>query len=332
MIVYADTIGFADEVIRDASKLWSSPASPRPEIRRLCGSLYQGNAFHQSSLESDLLWKYLFLVEHAPRSHYDLLIELARGGSGLPDGVLCLAGSGDRFHGFKDRPWSACPGNVHLSAYLAPARPIAQYGVGFTILAAVSVVDAIDSIPGFNARAGIKWVNDILIEGSKVCGVVAYTQTANGTVSAAIIGMGLNVETTPSVEPTLFVPRVAALRDFASDPSAITQALAFDKLIRALDSNYRLLLEGRNRVLLDRYRERSLILGRKVSIRLDEAGFESETFAAGRVRDIGENLELILEGVSQPVWKGRLILEDEVRRQVVDLKRECGKVRAQAKR
>jgi BirA family biotin operon repressor/biotin-[acetyl-CoA-carboxylase] ligase len=311
MIVYADAIGFADEVIQRTAKPWNSPAGHETEIHKLCGSLYQGNSCNQSSLESDLLWKYLFLVEHAPRSHYDLLIELARRGTALPDGVLCLAGSGDKFHGFKDRPWSACPGNIHLSVYLAPARPIAQYGVGFTILAAVSVVDTLDSIPGLNARAGIKWVNDILIEGAKVGGVVAYTQTANGTVSAAVLGIGLNVETRPLVEPTPFVPRVAALRDFASGPSTITQGQAFDRLIRALDRNYRLLLEGRNYVLLDRYRARSLILGRKVSIRSDEAGFESEIIATGRVRGIGENLELLLEGSSQPVWKGRLVLEDE---------------------
>ena len=311
MIVYADAIGFADRVISPTGKPWAPPTDQGAGALKLSDSLYQGNRFLQTSLESDLLWEHLFLVEHAPRSHYDLLIELARGAVPLPDGVLCLAGSGEEFHGFKGRIWSACPGNIHLSAYLAPARPVPQYGVGFTILAAVSVVDAIDSVPGLNARAGIKWVNDILIEGSKVCGVVAYTQTANGTVSAAIIGIGLNVETTPSVEPTPFVPRVAALRDFASEPGAITQALAFRNLIRALDRNYRLLLEGKNGILLDRYCERSLILGRKVTVRSDEVGHESEIIAAGRVRDIGENLELFLEGVSKPVWRGRLILEDE---------------------
>jgi len=311
MIVYADAVAFADRVIHPARKPWASPADQGLGVLRLCDSFYQGNRFYQSSLESDLLWKYLFLVEHAPRSHYDLLIELARGANALPDGVLCLAGSGEKFHGFKDRLWSACRGNIHLSAYVAPGKPIAQYGVGFTILAAVSVVDAIDSIPGLNAPAGVKWVNDILIEGSKVCGVVAYTQTVNGTVSAAIIGIGLNVETTPSVEPTPHVPRVAALRDFASDPSAVTQGLVFDKLIRALDRNYKLLLEGKNGILLDHYCERSLILGRQVTVYSDESGSKSEIVTRGRVCGIGENLELFLKGASKPVWRGRLILEDE---------------------
>ncbi len=311
MVVYTDTISFADRVIPRAKKPWVAPTDQRTGAHRLCESFYPGKRFHQSSLESDLLWKYLFLVESAPRSHYDFLIELARGGNALPDGVLCVAERGDKFHGFRGRAWAACPGNIHLSAHVAPRRPVAQYGVGFTILAAVSVVDTIDSLPGLNARPGIRWVNDILIEGSKVCGVVAYTQTVNGTVSAAIIGIGLNVEARPVVQPTPFVARAGALRDFASDRSAITQGLVFDKLIRALDRNYRLLLDGKNGVLLDRYRERSLILGRQVTICSDESGAESEIITAGRVRGIGENLELFLEGAGKPVWRGRLILKDK---------------------
>lgn len=311
MIVYTDSISYADQVTPPATKPWSPPSDHGTGIHKLNESLYQGNSFHQSSLESDLLWKYLYVVEFAPRSQYDLLIELARHGKTLPDGVLCLAGGGEKFHGLRDRRWSASPGNIHLSAHLAPARPIKQFGVGFIILAAVSVVDTIDSIPGLNGRAGIKWVNDVLIDGSKVCGVVAYAQTMKHMIDAAIIGIGLNVETKPSVKPTPFVPRVAALRDFATDPSASTQGVVFEKLIRALDRNYRLLVDGKYHVLLDRYRERSLVFGRKVSVYSDESGSESEVVATGRVRGLGENLELFLEGVGKPIWRGRLILEDQ---------------------
>jgi biotin-(acetyl-CoA carboxylase) ligase len=145
---------------------------------------------------------------------------------------------------------------------------------------------------------------------SQVCGVVAYTQTLNAVVTSAIIGIGLNVETRPLVEPTPFVPRVAALRDFVPGPSGGTQAVMFDKLIRALDKNYRSLLDGKYHALLHRYCERSLVLGRKVTICSDESGSESEVIATGRVRALGENLEIFLEGASKPVWRGRLILED----------------------
>ena len=332
MVVYTDSISYAEQVVPPATKPWSPPADRGTDVHRLSETLYQGNSFHQSSLESDLLWKYLFIVEFASRSQYDVLIELARDGGALPDGVLCLAGDGDNFHGLKNRPWSASPGNIHLSVHLAPARPIEQSAVGFSVLAAVSVVETIDSIAGLNGRAGIKWVNDILIDDSKVCGVLAHTQTMKDTVGAAILGIGLNVETTPSVEPTPFSRRVAALRDFASDPSAGSQGIIFEKLIRALDRNYRSLLNGGYSVLLDRYRERSLVLGRQVAICSDEPGSASEVIATGRVSGLGDNLELFLDGVDKPVRRGRLILEDEKGNGWFKMNSDCDKRRVDRER
>jgi BirA family biotin operon repressor/biotin-[acetyl-CoA-carboxylase] ligase len=186
-----------------------------------------------------------------------------------------------------------------------------HFGVGFTILAAVSVVDAIDGLPGLERRAGIKWVNDILIEGAKVSGVLAYTQTMKDVVSSAVLGIGLNVETTPSVDPTPYVPRVAALRDFAPDKSTCTQGAVLEKLVHALDRNYRSYLDGGYKALIDRYRERSLVTGREVTVRSDDPSTEPEVIAAGRVSGLGENLELLIEGIEEPVSRGRLILHGE---------------------
>ncbi len=310
MVFYADSISFADQVVSPARKSWFPPADLGNDVAKLTQSLYGGRDFHESRLEAEPSWKYLFAVESAPRSHYDLLIELVRGGQALPDGILCLAGQGERFHGLKDRPWSACPGNIHLSVHWVPARPIERFGVAFTILAAVSVVDAIDSIPGMNGLAGIRWVNDVVIDGSKVCGVLAHTQTMNAVVNSAIIGIGLNVEAKPPVEPTPFVPRVAALRDFAPNPGAITQAVVFGKLIEALDRNYRSLLGGRLHRLFERYCQRCVALGQMVTIWSDDSGKQSEIIARGRVRGLGEDLELYLEGVDRPVWGGRLVLDE----------------------
>lgn len=309
MLVYTDSIDLAERMIGSLSTPWSaSPAFATTEIRRLGEQLYGARSIHRSELETDLLWRHLFIVESAPRSQYDVLIEIGRGLKALPDGTLCLAGSGQRFHGFKDRPWTACAGNIHLSVYLAPARPLARFDVGFTPLAAVSVVDALDSLPGLEEKAGIKWVNDILVDDAKVCGVLAHTQSVQETLSAAVVGIGLNVETRPSVEPTRYVPKVASLRDFARHPEAVSQAEVFPRLIRALDRNYRLLLGGHYGVLLDRYRQRSVVIGRTVRLCSDDARGDQETIASGRVTALGESLELFIEGYDRPFKRGRLIL------------------------
>jgi BirA family biotin operon repressor/biotin-[acetyl-CoA-carboxylase] ligase len=251
------------------------------------------------------------LVEVAERSHYDLLIELSRAGVRLPDRVLCLAGAGERFHGFKGRSWSAPHGNTYLSVHLRPNRAVKRPTTSFTVLAAVSVVDAIDALPGLERSAGIKWVNDILIDGAKVGGVLAYTQSGGGTVSSAILGIGVNVETEPDIEPTPFVPRACSLKSTATRPEDCNQRSFFAALAAALDTNYRQLLAGGYEPLLERYRERSLVIGHRVTLCADDAdepGRRLDVLAHGRATWIGENLELAIEGYERPFGKGRLMI------------------------
>ena len=75
-------------------------------------------------------------------------------------------------------------------------------------------MDTIDTIPELSGKAGIKWVNDVLIDGAKVSGVLAYTQQEGDNVTAATLGIGLNLKTTPRIDPSPFVPRAASLTDF----------------------------------------------------------------------------------------------------------------------
>ncbi len=309
MVVYTDSVHFAEQLLPPAIEAWSAASFPNADLQRLSEELFDGQAAHETRVETLTSWKYLFLVESAPRSQYDLLIEINQGETPLGDRILCVAGVGDKFHGFKNRPWSAAAGNIHLSVNLAPERRIDRFAVGFTVLAAVSVIDAIDTVPGLEGRAGIKWVNDILVNDAKVCGVLAHTQTVQDTVSTAVLGIGLNVETTPMVEPTPFVPKVASLREVAGDPMSCRRAVLLDRLIQALDRNYRLLLEGDHNALLDRYRQRSVVIGREVDICSDRARSEPEVLARGRVAALGEDLELLIEGVDQPFSTGRLILK-----------------------
>ena len=309
MVVYTDSIHFAERILPQTAGHWSSASSEltvdTPDLGRF---LFGGRFVFTSALESDLLWRHLFVVESASQSQYDLLIELNRAGESLPGGILCVAGEGNKFHGFKDRRWTASPGNLHVSVNLAPAQRIDHFGAGFMILAAVSVIDAIDTVPGLENRAGIKWVNDILINDAKVCGVLAYTQTMANAVTAAVLGIGLNVETTPSVAPTPFVPTAGSLCDFSPDRRSCNQAKLLNELMKSLDRNYRSLIDGNYEALLNRYRERSVVIGRNVEIYSEDTGVEPHVLASGCVKGLGQDLELILEGSERPISKGRLVL------------------------
>lgn len=310
MIVYTDSIDYAEQVLSPGLS-WKtvSPASVNKEVEKLYADLYHVDSIAVSTIGWNRVWKYLFIVKSAPDSQYNILIKLAQTETELPDGILCLVGSGSKLRGFKNRPWVGLEGNIHLSAFLAPGQKVDHFGVGFTILSAVSVIEAIDSIEGLEKKASIKWVNDILIENSKVSGVLAHTQSQGEIVTGAVLGIGLNVESTPHVERDPFVPGVASLRDFVGSPDKCNQRLVFNRLAQCLDRNYRLLLSGQYHRLLDFYRQRSLVIGREVNVYPDVGGDTSEELVSGRVVSIGENLELYLEGVETPVSKGRLVVK-----------------------
>jgi len=310
MVVYTDSIHFAEQILPQTAGQWSSVSS-KPGVGEpdLFGKLFDGRFVFTSALESEQLWDQLYVVEAASQSQYDLLIELNRAGESPPGGILCVAGEGNKFHGFRNRSWTASAGNLHVSAHLSPTQPMDHFGAGFMALAALSVVDAIDTVPGLGNQAGIKWVNDILIKDAKVCGVLAYTQTMADLVTSAVLGIGLNVETTPNVASTPSVPKVGSLCDIVTDRRTCNQAVLLGALMISLDRNYRSLLEGNYEALLNRYRERSVVIGRDVDVLSDDTDIEPEVLASGRVKGLGQDLELILEGSERPLTRGRLVLK-----------------------
>jgi BirA family biotin operon repressor/biotin-[acetyl-CoA-carboxylase] ligase len=308
VLIYTDNVEFISQFFPSRPADWAtSPSIPNKAVGRLVERLLGDRTVYASEAPSAASWTHLVAAETAPRSQYDVLVSLGQQGTGLPDGVLCLAGTGHGFHGFHARPWSVSAGNIHLSVRVTPPPRAGRPPVCFIALAAVSVVDAIDATPGLERQAGIKWVNDILIEDAKVCGILAHTEGLTRGISAAVMGIGLNVETTPTVPPTPFVPRVGSLREFMPDPAGCSVGRALAALLAALDRNYQRLASGDDAGVLRRYRDRSIVVGREVAVCSEQSG--SNPVARGRVIGLGEHLELLIEGHERPFFSGRLVLD-----------------------
>jgi BirA family biotin operon repressor/biotin-[acetyl-CoA-carboxylase] ligase len=309
MLVYTDKPQFAGGLLPTDVAAGLSPApdgfqSQDPILSAIFGE-HQG--LH-AAFDDGLPFSLLLISEFSAGSQYDRLIGLARGRTELPDRLACLAGSGKGFHGFKGRAWATEPGNLHLVVHFGPGTGIERFEIAFTVLAALSVTDALSQIPGLEEEARIKWVNDVLLGEAKVGGVLAYTQTQGRVVTSAILGMGVNLATTPEVSPTPFVPAAASVRDFLPFGDSDLAGSFLRDLLMALDANYRVLLEDGASPLIRRYRQRSMIVGEEVTICSEDSDQTLRVVAEGRVSSIGDNLELFLEGRSKPVTSGRLIL------------------------
>ncbi len=265
------------------------------------------NLFRNSKLND--YWNAAVLINIAKLSQYDSLIELSREIS-VPDKLLCLAGAGEKFHGQRNRAWQSAQGNIHLAVHFKPEKKIEGFGAGLLTLAALSVAETINGLPNINKKARIKWVNDIVIDGAKVGGVLSYSQAQGEKTTDAIIGVGLNVETKPKFELTKFVPRIAKLTDFSDERDYPKEKAIFAKLAERLAVNYEILLSNNCDLLIEKYRDLSAVIGKKVEIWSDERSGASQKITEGEVESIGENLELYLKKQKEPIRQGRLALAE----------------------
>ena len=256
-------------------------------------------------------WQQIMAVGHSAVSQVDGLRGLLQAGGMPPTPFACLALTGDNFHGNRGRPWRALDGNLHLTALFSPHRTAAELGLGLSMLPSLAVVDALGRFDALGQAPRIKWVNDVLLGGRKVSGVITSTLAKGDRIEYAILGIGVNVAATPNLPSGRFTQPPGSLRELAPD-ILITLPAMLAGLLDSLAKRYRQLLEHGPDALHADYLRHSGVIGRDVEIWEETAGEQDDSsrLAAGRVADILPDLSLRLDGVAEPVQRGRLIFAD----------------------
>lgn len=180
----------------------------------------------------------------------------------LRNGVVLLARSQTAGRGQYGRTWIAPPeSSVLLSVLLFPPPTLRRPAI-LTAWAAVAVCESILRLT--NLQAKIKWPNDVLLHGKKVCGILIEQRTTGNPEFplATVAGIGLNVmQSAIDFEG-------AGLPDAASLSSSTGQRYQFEnvakELISELDQQYHLLLEGDLQTLESLWQWRLGLLGKYV--------------------------------------------------------------------
>lgn len=130
---------------------------------------------------------------------------LARGGA--PEGYVLVCDEQTSGRGRRDRSWVSPAGaSVAMSVLLRPRDGLGEWG-WLSLLAGMAVTTALRTLTGAGARIGLKWPNDVLIDGLKVCGILSErVESAHGP--AAIVGIGINLALTAEQLP---VPQATSL-------------------------------------------------------------------------------------------------------------------------
>jgi BirA family biotin operon repressor/biotin-[acetyl-CoA-carboxylase] ligase len=116
---------------------------------------------------------------------------------GAADRSLFVADYQRAGRGRQGRAWLAEPGAALLMSILFRETESQLRPWRFTSLAAVSVVEAIQPRLA-SGSIGIKWPNDVMLNGLKVAGILAETRW-DGRELQAIVGIGLNVSASPEM-------------------------------------------------------------------------------------------------------------------------------------
>lgn len=248
----------------------------------------------------------------ADRSQLEQAAELDKTLPLFVKSVVLVAEQCDGLRGHYDRKWHSAPGNLHVTILLRETLPAEFVGLGYAVLPVLALADCAESIAGGKHTIRIKWINDILSNGAKIGGALSRASVQSGYFSDPVLGMGLNLTTTPEVPPTVFVPRVGNLGDVVSMRNRLD---VLKRLLSAFHANHYLLTRKGAKGLADRYRRLSSVVGRTVRVYEDGPGLDDmniqgrKLLARGTVQSIDDQLRLVVDG--ERIMSGRLAFEED---------------------
>ncbi len=185
-------------------------------------------------------------------STMDAARELAKKGAG--EGTIVIAEAQTRGRGRLSREWLSPEGGIYFTFVLRP-RISPAYAPRINLMASVAVAATVRKLLGLKAE--LKWPNDVLIEGRKVCGILAEMDAEMDVVNFVNVGIGINANTSiPQFEKT-----VTSLKDELG--RAISRKEFLSVLLMEIERQQPLLMKVD---LLEQWKKLSVTLNKDVRI------------------------------------------------------------------
>ena len=204
----------------------------------------------------------------------------SRAREGSPEWTVVMADRQTAGRGRQGHSWTSPPGNLFLSVLLRPRFPSVTL---IPLAGGLAVAEALPELP-----ARLKWPNDVLVNGRKLAGLLAESQSGAAGVEWVALGIGVNLalraeDLPPALRPTATSWHMET--GGARDPLAAAAAV-----LARLRVWYHALASGRDADVVAAWRERSMPWwGHEVTAR---SGNET---VRGIARDISPLGALVIE-------------------------------------
>jgi BirA family biotin operon repressor/biotin-[acetyl-CoA-carboxylase] ligase len=154
------------------------------------------------------------------------------------------------------RLWSSPKGKgIYASLILRPSCPPSG-AARLTLTAAVAMAEGIERATG--VRALIKWPNDLLVDGGKLCGILTEMRAETDRVGFIVLGFGINVNNGPQQLPSGGI----SIRQVTG--KTVSRAAVLAEVLLSLEFYYGLFNQGAFAQVLKDWKARSGTLGRPV--------------------------------------------------------------------
>lgn len=231
-----------------------------------------------------------FLYFRELNSTSDMAKELAIRGAG--EGTVIIAETQTKGRGRLKREWLSPAGGLWLSIILRP-KIEPKHASKLTLMVSVAVAKTIIEL--FRLKTEIKWPNDVLIKGKKVCGILTEAKTSGKTLDFVVVGIGINANFRVNALPSSLQNSSTTLRE------NLKKDVDGEKLLRGLleqiESYYHLFTNGKFSTILNEWRSLASFLGSHVEV--TNHGGKTE----GKAIDVDEDGALIVKLKDQSICR-----------------------------
>ena len=204
--------------------------------------------------------------------------------NGADEGLVAVAESQTEGRGRLGRIWYSPPETgIYLSILLKPDLTPDHFPL-FTLLTGVAAVLTINEFS--HQRASLKWPNDIIINGKKVCGLLCELIQNQGESNGLIIGIGINANHLAEQFPEDLKNTATSLRIVNGLP--IDRLTVIRSLLMNLDNEYQTYLNEGERSVIEKWSLNTDLFGKKVSIN------RGSTIITGTAMQLNESGQLVL--------------------------------------
>ncbi len=217
---------------------------------------------------------------------------------GATHGTLVIANEQVAGRGRRGKLWESPPGvNIYFTLLSRPEIEPNRASM-LTLVMAVSVAKAIEEVAG--VEAGIKWPNDIVVQGKKIVGILTEMSAEPDFVHYIVTGVGINVDEQEFPEELL--EKATYLSKETNKKISRTELLV--KILEHFEEDYdKFMLHADLTELLKPYEERLVNLGKEVKVLDPQEEFTGKALA---ITKEGELLVSKEDGTVKKVYAGEV--------------------------